>query len=209
MGADEGQSLQASPDSSQSGRLKDKRRFRRIPLAIHGRFLDKDGQEHTLLTQDISCAGVHAISSQRPALDEDIVLYLDDLGRIAGRVVRHTPAGFGLVFESTARKRDKIADRLVWLWNKDRLGLEDDRQVKRYVSGGAALIILADGRNLQCRVIDISVTGAGFEAFTQAPFVGESVTVGNLKAEVVQSQGRNFGVRFMGRVAPADAEQQR
>ncbi|MEM7767717.1 MAG: PilZ domain-containing protein [Pseudomonadota bacterium] len=185
---------------------QDKRRFRRILLSVHGRFLAGDSEEHTMVTQDISCAGAHVISPYHPPVGESIVLYLDDLGRIAGSVVRHTSHGFGVLFHVTPRKRDKIVDRLTWLWNCKALGLSDERAMQRYTAGGAALITLADGRSVQCHVLDISATGAGLEAMTQAPFVGETVTIGTLKAEVMRSQGRQFGIRFLGRVHVGDAD---
>ncbi len=180
---------------------QDKRRFRRILLAVHGRFLDGQSEEHVMVTQDISCAGAHVIASYRPAIGQTIVLYLDDLGRITGQVVRHTEHGFGVVFNVTARKRDKIVDRLTWLWNREALGLDEARETRRYATSGAALLTLADGRTMQCHVLDISATGAGLEAMTQAPMVGESLTIGTMRAEVVRSQGRRFGIRFLGRVA--------
>lgn len=179
---------------------QDKRRFRRILLAIHGRFLDSSSEEYSMVTQDISCAGAHVITPHRPDVGETVVLYLDELGRVAGTVVRHTQHGFGVVFHVTARKRDKIVDRLTWLWNKDALGLSDERAMQRYAAGGAALITLSDGRAVQCHVLDISATGAGLEAMTQAPLVGEVITIGTMKAEVMRSQGRQFGIRFLGRI---------
>ncbi|MEM0986878.1 MAG: PilZ domain-containing protein [Pseudomonadota bacterium] len=179
---------------------QDKRRFRRILMAIDGRFLDGSSEEHTMVTQDISCAGAHLISTHRPSIGDTVVLYLDELGRVAGKVVRHTEHGFGVVFEVTSRKRDKIVDRLTWLWNRDDLQLEDDRSMSRYTAGGAALITLSDGRSIQCHVLDISATGAGLEAMTQAPLVGDIVIIGTLKAEVMRSEGRQFGIRFLGRV---------
>ena len=178
----------------------DRRRFRRIPLAIHGRFLDTQSEEHSLLTRDISCSGAHVVSPHRPDREQSIVLYLDDLGRIVGKVVRHTAEGFAVSFQGSDRKRDKIVDRLTWLWNKSALGLEDERETPRYTAGGPALITLEDGRTLQCRVQDISLTGAGLLAMTQAPYVGETVSVGNLRARVVRSEGRTFGIRFTGRI---------
>ena len=190
-------------DQTIASMAQDKRRFRRILMAIHGRFLDASSEEHAMVTQDISCAGAHLITPHRPAVGETVVLYLDELGRVAGTVVRHTQHGFGVVFHVTARKRDKIVDRLTWLWNRDALGLTDEREMQRYAAGGAALITLADGRSLQCHVLDISATGAGLEAMTQAPMVGEIITIGTMKAEVMRSQGRGFGIRFLGRVQVA------
>ena len=183
---------------------RDRRRFRRIPLALNGRFLDARSEEHTLITRDISCAGSLVMASHTPEPGEPIVCYFDDLGRVAGHVVRKMPGGFALAFQTTPHKRDKIVDKLTWLWNKDRLDVVDEREDRRYHAEGPAVITLADGRALQCRVIDISLTGAGLVAVNEAPTVGELIRAGNLKARVVRREGRSFGIRFIGKVREAD-----
>ncbi|MGB3625785.1 MAG: PilZ domain-containing protein, partial [Henriciella sp.] len=159
---------------------KDRRRSTRVPVALNGRFLIKDADDHSLLTRDISCGGANLISNVAPDLDTRLICYLDDLGRLEAEIVRHTEQGFAVRFNVTARKKDKIADRLTWLANYKALGLDDEREAPRYAGGGAALVTRADGRVLQCRTIDISLAGAAFEGDGPAPPVGEIVTVGNL-----------------------------
>lgn len=176
---------------------RDKRRNKRVNVALSGRFLADGTRDHGLLTQNISCGGACFVSRQQPPLDTRIVCYLDDLGRIESDVVRITEDGFAVRFNVSARKKDKLADRLTWLANKKPLGLEDDRVAPRYAAGGPALVSRADGRVLQCRTIDISLTGAAFEADGPAPFVGELVTVGHLKGEVVRTLRNGFAIRYV------------
>ncbi|WP_156807867.1 PilZ domain-containing protein [Henriciella marina] len=176
---------------------KDKRRNKRVSIALSGRFLAEGTRDHGVLTRNISCGGACFVSRQKPPLETRIVCYLDDLGRIESDVVRMTEDGFAVRFNVTARKKDKIADRLTWLANKKPLGLEDDRVAPRYAAGGPALVSRADGRVLQCRTIDISLTGAAFESEGPAPFIGELVTVGHLKGEVVRTLRNGFAIRYI------------
>ena len=112
--------------------------------------------------------------------------------------------GFAMSMSATPRKRDKLADRLTWLINRDKLGLEEERGEARYQASGEATINLSDGSQLLCSVTDISLTGAAFETAGRPPFVGERVTVGNLVGEVVRVTGKKFGVRYVHGQKPAD-----
>lgn len=176
---------------------KDRRRNRRVNVQLNGRFLAEGGNDHTLLTDNISCGGAAFVSRQQPAIGSRVVCYLDDLGRIESDVVRHTANGFAVRFHATSRKKEKIADRLTWLANVKVLGLTDEREAPRYASGGPALVKRADGRVLQCRTIDISLSGAAFETNGPTPFVGERVTVGNLIGEVVRTLRNGFAIRYL------------
>jgi hypothetical protein len=107
------------------------------------------------------------------------------------------PGGFAVRFQTSTLKRDKLADRLTWLLNKDTLGLAEDRAAARFSATGQAVVILSDGTQLQCRLTDISLTGAAFEALGAPPFVGDRVRTGNLPAEVVRVAGKKFAVRYL------------
>ncbi|MEL7128987.1 MAG: PilZ domain-containing protein [Pseudomonadota bacterium] len=184
---------------TQNPRLqRDHRRHRRVGLVLHGRFLNQTSEEHTLVTVDISCGGARVRANTKPGLGEQVVCYLDELGRVVGHVKRHTEDGFAIVFQVAQHKRDRLADKLVWLHNKDILGLVEERGAQRFAAEGPAILIRQDGRRLQCRVIDISLTGAGFETDGPAPLIGEMVITGNISGEVVRRSNNSFGIRFIG-----------
>lgn len=175
----------------------DRRRHKRVDLRIRGRFLDQDSEDHPLVTTDVSCSGALIRSVARPPPKAIIVCYFDDLGRVAGTVVRRTYDGFAVRFNVAGHKRDKLADRLVWLLNKDSLGLNDDRDEKRHNADGNANVTLPCGQVLSCRVLDISLSGANFECVGHMPLVGDIVTAGNIVGEVVRSNRRGFAIRFL------------
>lgn len=196
------------PASPTPGRLtqRDRRGFRRVPLMMTGRFLTEDEQDHPLRTNNISCDGALILSDYTPPLNAAVICYFDQIGRVAAHVMRHTAEGFAVRFQTSAHKRDKLADRLTWLLNKDALGLEEDRESPRQQADGEALVHLSDGRQLTCAVTDISLTGAAFEAHGTPPYVGEKVTVGNLYAEVVRVSGNTFAIRYLPGARPDGAE---
>lgn len=176
---------------------KDRRRNVRVPVTLNGRFLTGDADDHSLLTRNISCGGADLVANITPELNSALICYLDDLGRLEAEIVRHTDQGFAIKFNVSPRKKDKIADRLTWLANHKSLGLDDEREAPRYAGGGAALVTRANGRVLQCRTIDISLAGAAFEGDGPAPPLGEIVTVGNLRGEVVRTLRNGFAIRYI------------
>lgn len=174
----------------------DRRRHQRVELSINGKFLH-DGADHSLRTSDLSCGGARVEAKVLPDEGSALVCYFDDLGRVMARVVRHVGEGFAVAFEVTQHKRDKLADRLVWLINHKKYDLQDERSAPRKATGGPALVTRANGTKLQCRVIDISLTGAAFEVDGPLPVLGEYVRVGSLRGEIVRAQANEFAIRFL------------
>ncbi|WOR15835.1 PilZ domain-containing protein [Hyphomonas sp. FCG-A18] len=180
---------------------KDRRRHQRIPLRLGGRFL-LDGNDHALTTLNVSCGGGLFRAHTIPPANTQVVCYLDEIGRIAGEVVRGSDQTFAVVFEATDRKRDKLADQLMWILNKERYGFDEIRSAKRYAGGKEATVYRSSGQKLMCRVLDISLTGAAFEHTGPQLIIGEYVKVGRLHGVVVRSTPGEFAIRI---VKPEDA----
>ncbi|MFT5775612.1 PilZ domain-containing protein [Hyphomonas sp.] len=176
---------------------KDRRLHKRVALSIAGRVLDDDGIDHEMTRIDISCSGAIIRSDYRPEAGAQVICYFNELGRVAATVIRATPTDFAAHFRIVQHKREKLADRLTWLLNKDRLDLTDDRTGQRAAAGGPALLTLDDGREIKCRVLDISLTGASFEAERATPMVGDTVFAGNVRGEVVRVTGKTFAIRYL------------
>ncbi|MEQ9434779.1 PilZ domain-containing protein [Hyphomonas sp.] len=176
---------------------KDRRLHKRVPLHLDGQVLDTDQADHPMSTIDISCSGAMILSDFRPESGAQVVCYFNELGRVAATVIRATPTGFAVQFRIVDHKRDKLADRLTWLLNKDQLDLVEDRAASRKPESGPALLILEDGREIKCRVLDISLTGASFEAEDATPMVGDTVFAGNVRGQVVRVGGKSFAIRYV------------
>lgn len=188
--------LKQQTETSSIRTKPDRRRHKRVELNLNGRFLH-DGADHTFLTANVSCGGAIVRARAVPEVGAGVVCYFDDLGRVSGEVVRHTEDGFAVVFKASDHKKDKLSDRLVWLLNHKKYDLSDERSAPRKAGGGPALITRTNGTQLQCRVIDISLTGAAFEFDGPVPVVGEQVRVGTLRGEVVRAVSGEFAIRFL------------
>jgi hypothetical protein len=99
---------------------------------------------------------------------------------------------------ATSRKRDKLAAQLTWLANRHILNLPEDRRHGRFVPHNpVARLILPNGTNVTCRVIDLSASGAAIGiAENLRPEVGAMVTVGKSQGHVVRHIEGGFAVEF-------------
>src|ERR1044071_6225615 len=87
--------------------------------------------------------------------------YVAPLGRLEGKVARQFQNGFAMTIAATARKRDKLAAQLTWLANRHILGLPEDRRHGRAAPRNPITrLVLPNGINVSCRIIDVSQSGA-------------------------------------------------
>ena len=143
------------------------------------RGLTGDGQEFQATTVDV-CAGGLRINLARPMkVGENLVLYIDDIGRVEGVVARVlSEIGYAIEFKVPPRKREKIADQLTWLINRDRLGLTDEREAERRIGGSQVLATFGKGVPVACTVADVSIFGVALRTTGPRPMIGDAVTVG-------------------------------
>ena len=101
-----------------------------------------------------------------------------------------------MTISATSRKRDKLAAQLTWLANRHLLASpEDRRHGRRAPLNPSGRLILANGVNLTCRIIDISESGAGI-ATDQRPPIGALVTLGKIQGRVVRHLEEGFAIEF-------------
>lgn len=196
------------PAADRSLRLKtarDRRRFRRIELALSGRLLDPYGEEHAFDLINISPGGLALRSAARWRLGARTVIYCNGLGRLAGEVVRGGPSTFAVRFELTPLKRDRLADDLTWLWNRDRLELSDDRSFARAKADGRVGVRLDDGRELECDIIDLSLFGVLLACPQARPFIGQEAVLAGRRGRVARYTDSGFALDFRTGFAPGDA----
>jgi hypothetical protein len=185
-----------------AGRLRpstDRRRFRRAPLALDGRILVR-GIERDCRTMDLSPGGARMMAAANaPPIGERVVLYLDTIGRVPASVMRSSEDdGFGVLFEATAHKREKIAEQLTWLINKDTLGLGEDidERAPRRDPAKAVTVTLEDGRAMHCEVQDFSIVGASLRTAQKRPDIGAWVRIGMTYGRVSRYLEEGFAVDF-------------
>ena len=174
----------------------ERRRFQRVRVNLLGRYMLADRREIPCQVVNMSPGGMALIAPVAGTPGERIIAYVDHLGRLEGHIARTFQNGFAMTISATARKRDKLAAQLTWLANRQILGLPEDRRHGRIVPRNPiGRLIMPNGVNLACRIIDVSQSGAGI-ASDQRPPIGALVTLGKVQGRVVRHLEDGFAIEF-------------
>lgn len=174
----------------------DRRRFSRVEINVLGRFMLENRREYPCQAINMSPGGGALISPVVGEVGERVVAYLDHIGRVEGQITREIDGGFAMTINASARKRDKLASILTWLANKDELNLPEDRRFDRFVpKNPLTRMILEDGREYACRIVDVSLSGAALKTDVR-PAMGTPVTLGKMRARIVRHFDGGVAVEF-------------
>lgn len=181
--------------------IRERRRFRRMPMEVHGRMLDSLGREHDCRTADMSPGDVRIVAPILPPVGDRVVIYLEGFGRITGKVARKCGEGeVAVIFDFGAHKRDKLTDQLTIAVNKG-LGIETEAPT---IKEGANLarIEFEDGRAYEGEVLDFSLQGVTLRTAKPPPLIGQWVRVGGTYGRVARLIDGGFAVDFEPRLKP-------
>lgn len=172
-------------------------RFQRVKVSLLGRYMLTDRREFPCQVLEMSPGDAVVIAPISGIAGERVIAYIDHLGRIEGDITDVIDGGFKMDIVATPRKRDKMAAQLTWLANKDLLNLPEDRRHERVVPDNRhSTVVLDDGRRYNCKIIDISLSGAAIELAVR-PAMGTPVTLGRMRARVVRHFGDGVAVEFV------------
>lgn len=185
-------------------RQSERRRHQRVGVVLLGRYMLADRQEYPCQSVDMSPGGLALVAPVPGALDERVVCYLEQIGRVEGKVARHFSHGFALSYSVPLIKREKWADQLTWLANRAALGLPEDRRHGRIVPKHLRTVLrMSDGTELHVRLLDISISGAAIIS-DMRPALGSEIVLGKTPGKVVRAFGNGVGIQF---TTPLPAEQ--
>ncbi len=171
-------------------------RFQRVTVSLLGRYMLSDRREFPCQVLEMSPGDAMMVAPVPGVVGERVIGYIDHLGRIEGYVQSQVEGGFSMSIDASPRKRDKMAAQLTWLANKDLLNLPEDRRHERVVPDiRHSYVVLDDGRRYNCKIIDISLSGAAIELDVR-PAMGTPVTLGRMRARVVRHFQNGVAVEF-------------
>ncbi|MCO5073740.1 MAG: PilZ domain-containing protein [Rhizobiaceae bacterium] len=174
----------------------ERRTFQRVRIKIYGRFMLEDRSEHPCQVIDMSPGNVSLRCEAVGEPGEKVIAYLDHIGRVEGVLTRRLPDGFAMTVIASERKKDKLAAQLTWLANKHELDLPEDRRHERVAPRNPMSVLqLMDGRQYQCRIIDLSLSGAAIEIDAK-PALGVQVILGTMRGQVVRHFEEGVAIEF-------------
>lgn len=175
---------------------QERRRFRRLEMSLGARFLDKSGQEHDCRTIDLSPGDAFIASSAAVRIGDTIVAYIDQIGRIAGTVIRVSGQGFALLFDASPQKRERLAETLTALINEAKALLNETRRSTRHTGGGEARLMFDDGTEMYAEIADFSLVGIAVKTTQPRPLIGTWVQVGAAYGRVARYFETGFAIDF-------------
>ncbi len=182
---------------------RERRRHQRVKVRLTGQFMRQDRQEFPCATIDISPGGIAFEAEAGGEIGERIIAYLNQIGRVEGTVARHFYGGFAIQMKLPPLKREKLADQLTWLANRQVLGMPEDRRHERIAPRNRnTSLTLPGGRELTARIIDVSRSGAALTVDANPP-IGTPVTAGSRPAQVGRQFNGGVAVEF-NRLIPAE-----
>jgi hypothetical protein len=179
-------------------RAEERRRHQRVKVNLLGRYMLADRRDFPCQVTDMSPGGMAVVTTVVGAPGERVIAYVDHLGRLEGKIARLMDNGFAMTISATSRKRDKLAAQLTWLANRQILNLPEDRRHGRFVPRNTlARLILPNGTNVTCRIIDLSASGTAVAISRELrPDVGAAVTIGKTTGRVVRHIEDGFAIEF-------------
>ena len=175
---------------------EERRRFQRVKVHLLGRYMLPDRREFPCQIINMSPGGLALLAPGIGNVGDRVIAYLDHIGRVEGKITRIIDNGFAMTVSATPRKRDKLAAQLTWLANRHLLASpEDRRHGRRTPRNPSGRLILPNGVNLTCRILDVSESGAGI-ATDQRPPIGSLVMLGKVQGRVVRHLEEGFAIEF-------------
>jgi PilZ domain len=175
---------------------QERRRHQRVRVKLLGRYMLADRREFPCQVVNMSPGGIALIAPVSGQPGERVIAYIDHLGRLEGIIARQFPNGFAMTISATIRKRDKLAAQLTWLANRSILNLPEDRRHDRIVPRNPnGRLILPNGTNVGCRIIDYSLSGTAI-ATPQRPEIGSAVSIGKIAGRVVRHIEEGIAIEF-------------
>ena len=171
-------------------------KFQRVKVSVLGRYMLADRREFPCQVLEMSPGDAIVIAPVAGIVGEKVIAYIDHIGRIEGAIIKQIEGGFLMDIAASSRKRDKMAAQLTWLANKDILNLPEDRRHERVVPDNRhSTVVLDDGRRYNCKIIDISLSGAAIELDVR-PAMNTPVTLGRMRARVIRHFQNGVAVEF-------------
>lgn len=165
--------------------LRERRRFRRMPIEVSGRLMDSNGREHDCRTADISPGDIRIVSDTLPPVGERVVIYLAGFGRVSGKIARKCAEGeMAVIFDFSAHKREKMAEQLTLAANRE-LGIDADERPAAIRDGAQTIKLeFETGEAYLGEVVDFSLAGITIKSKRPPPLIGVWVRVGTVYGRV-------------------------
>jgi hypothetical protein len=175
----------------------ERRKFMRVRMDQPGRlFLPNENREAHCHVVDLSPNGAQVECELVPPEETQVVLYIDGFGRFEGSTMHAGDGTFGVRFQCSETKRERIAEQLTLYLNKDVAGDVLARRHDREPAQGLSRFTRANGEIVACEVLDLSLGGVSLKTRVRPP-LGEVVLVGQTAGRVARHHQNGIAIEFI------------
>jgi len=184
--------VNTTAQASQQGIEQDQARQKEV---LFGRLMLPDQSEHPFQISQISVDGATILTQVSVPNDIKLVAYIDEIGRVEGKVIAQFEGGIALQFIANESRRKRLEDKLTYLGDNDRKAASQRRHDRFEPKDNKSHITMPDGRIYHCEVIDISLSGAALKTDIM-PNLGTYVMLGKMRGRVVRYVEGGIALEF-------------
>ncbi len=163
---------------------------------IFGRFMLPDMSEHACQVVDVTPEGATFLTADVPTMGQNIVAYVEEIGRLEAVSGANLPGGFRVDFTMQGSRLNRLQQRIRFLQERDPSAEDSRRHARFEPSEKQSQISLPDGRVYNCEVLDISVSGAAIKTEVM-PSVGTYVMLGKMRGRVIRYLDHGVAIEFV------------
>lgn len=177
--------------------LTERRRYKRERVELAGRqFEPAENREADCKIANLSPGGARILSDVVPSPGTQVIVYIDGFGRFEGNVVRSEQDGFGIQFNCSAHKRERVSERLTLYMNGNLLENTALRRHDRTPTKGMVSFTRASGDVVKCKILDFSLSGV-FLATEIRPPVGEFVLIDRVPGRIARHNDTGIAIEYV------------
>jgi len=182
----------------------DRRSEPRIIVSIAARYalanrIDPRGnrREFSCRIVNVSPSAMTLVVPVLGAVGERVIVRCDEFGKQEGSIIRTLDRSFVIKMVAADEDRAKFAAKIEWYEKKKNHDVHDSRAHKRIAPNDPrSTLVLADGTQMECFVIDMSISGVAVSADIKPP-IGTPLAVGKVIGRVVRHRQDGFAVQFI------------
>ncbi len=184
--------MNTTAQASQQGIEQDQPQQKEV---LFGRLMLPDQSEHPFQISQISADGATILIQVSVPNDIKLVAYIDEIGRVEGKVIAQFEGGIALQFIANDSRRKRLEEKLAYLGDNDRKAASQRRHDRFEPKDNKSHITMPDGRIYHCEVIDISLSGAALKTDIM-PNLGTYVMLGKMRGRVVRYVEGGIALEF-------------
>lgn len=188
--------------------LQEADRKQAVPLSMKGRYmLHGSNEDHECDAYEMSTDAVSLVAPVIASPGTEVVLYLADLGRFAGRISRPTDRGFEMRLHLTPKKREKLAGQLAWYAGRATMSADEKRRHERIVPlTDLTILRLPQGEEHVAHIRSLSLSGVAIQTDHYIP-LGAQIIVGHTPARVVRVEDDGIACEFLRHFEPEEIDE--